>query len=107
MSQELEIAFIGLVGVIAGSALSIAGQIATYCLRRRSQDKLDMARKKLLLQMLEHSTYKWRSLERLAHVVGADEDTTKRLLLELGARASEDGKPLWGLLRRNPFENEQ
>jgi hypothetical protein len=28
---------------------------------------------------------------------GADEKTTKRLLLDIGARASEDGQPKWGL----------
>ena len=34
---------------------------------------------------------------------GADEQTTKRLLIEVGARASEDGQPLWGLVERNPL----
>jgi len=38
------------------------------------------------------------------HVIGADEATTKRLLLEIGARGSEDGQDLWGLLERNPFK---
>lgn len=53
--------------------------------------------------MLRSPKYQWRKLETLKHVIGADEETTKRLLLEVGARASEDGQPLWGLIERNPL----
>jgi hypothetical protein len=106
MSTKIEIAVIGLVGVLAGSSLSIAAQVVNHCLRRRPQAKIDAARKDLLKRMLEHPDYKWRSFPRLMHVIGADDETTKRLLLELGARASEDGQNLWGLASRNPFQNE-
>jgi hypothetical protein len=44
-----------------------------------------------------------RQLETLMHVIGANEDKTKALLLEVGARALEDGKPLWGPKSRNPL----
>ncbi len=30
-------------------------------------------------------------------------ETTKRLLLEIGARASEDGRPLWALIENKPL----
>lgn len=40
-------------------------------------------------------------------VIGADEETTKRLLLEIGARSSEDGRPLWALIRRQPLPSSQ
>lgn len=53
--------------------------------------------------MLSKKEYQWRELSTLMHVIGADEETTKRLLLEVGARASEDGKSLWGLVTRNPL----
>jgi hypothetical protein len=53
--------------------------------------------------MLQNPDYDWRKLDTLMHVIGADEQTTKRLLLEIGARASEDGQPLWGLISRNPL----
>jgi hypothetical protein len=106
MSAKIEVAVIGLVGVLAGSFLSIAGQVVTHCLQRRSQAKIDAARKDLLKRMLEHPDHTWRNFPRLMHVVGADEETTKRLLLELGARGSEDGQNLWGLVSRNPFQNE-
>jgi len=38
------------------------------------------------------------------HVIGADEETTKRLLLEIDARASEDGQALWGFKKHHPFK---
>lgn len=57
--------------------------------------------------MLRNPKYQWRKLETLMHVIGSDEETTKRLLLQVGARASEDGKPLWGLIERNPMPNDK
>lgn len=39
----------------------------------------------------------------LSRVIGADEETTKRLLIELGARGSEKDDGLWGLIENHPF----
>jgi hypothetical protein len=42
-------------------------------------------------------------------VIGADADTTKRLLIEIEARGSEiprdDGEEVWGLVSKHPLEN--
>ena len=46
--------------------------------------------------MLRSPNHQWRKFETLRHVIGSDEETTKKLLLEVGARASEDGQALWG-----------
>lgn len=50
----------------------------------------------------------WRKLSTLSRVIGADADTTKRLLIELGARGSEkpreDGEEVWGLISKHPLE---
>ena len=53
--------------------------------------------------MLQDETHEWRQLYTLQHVIGADEALTKRLLIQIGARASEDGKPLWALISRKPL----
>ena len=45
----------------------------------------------------------WRRLETLQRVIGADDKTTVRLLLEIGARGSQTGNPVWGLIARNPL----
>ncbi|MBE0544375.1 MAG: hypothetical protein IH623_23790 [Verrucomicrobia bacterium] len=101
------VALIGFGGVIVGAVVSIAGQFAVHWLQERPRRKADEERKKLLTKMLNHPKDTWRNLDRLKHVIGADDETTKRLLLELGARGSEDGQNLWGLLSRNPFKDEQ
>ena len=101
-------AIVGLIGVVIGSILTILGRIALHCLRARASAKKDAPRKRLLVQMLEDDAPphpdRWRILETLMHVIGADEETAKRLLLEVGARASEDGEPKWGLLKYHPLK---
>jgi hypothetical protein len=93
---------------LIGAALGVLGSLGTtYLNARLSQGKPDPvaeARKKLLLVMLEDGRFRWRKLQVLSHVIGADEDTTKKLLLEVGARASEDGQNLWCLVSRHPFQ---
>jgi hypothetical protein len=103
MTTEIEIAAIGFIGVLLGSLAAFATPVAMHFLQKRSESKQDDTRKKLLQKMLNHPERTWRKLSTLSHVIGSDEETTKRLLLELGARASEDGQSLWGLISRNPF----
>lgn len=72
--------------------------------QNRKARALDERRTKLLRQMLKLRDR--RKLSTLARVVGADGDTTRRLLIELGARGSEkprnDGEEVWGLISK-PF----
>lgn len=107
MSESIVIALIGVAGAVVGSVATIAASIATHYLQEKVAAKRDKPRKGLLLDMLNRSEFQWRKLDTLMHVIGADEETTKRLLLEVGARASEDGKPLWGLISRNPLPGDQ
>jgi hypothetical protein len=97
-------AIIGLVGVLVG----FLGNVVTQWLKERSLAKKDRPRKRLLLKMLEDNRFPqhWRSLDTLMHVIGANEETTKRLLLEIGARGSEDQQELWGLVKFHPFEKQ-
>ena len=50
----------------------------------------------------------WRKLSTLSRVIGADADTTRRLLIQLLARGSEkprgDGEEVWGLISKHPLE---
>ncbi len=103
MSEPIVIALIGVTGAVIGSIATVAVHWLSHYLQQRAAEKNDQPRKDLLLQMLKAPQYQWRKLETLMHVIGADEETTKRLLLEVGARASEDGQPLWGLITRNPL----
>lgn len=105
MSESIVIALIGTAGAVIGSIGTIAVQLLSHFLQERVVVKRDKLRKDLLLRMLQSSKYQWRKLETLMHVIGADEETTKRLLLEVGARASEDGQVLWGLIKGYVFVN--
>jgi hypothetical protein len=41
----------------------------------------------------------------LANVVGTDEPTVRRFLLEVGARGSAKDGAFWGLVSRNPLRS--
>lgn len=100
------IAAIGLVGTILGAAIAVIGGLVLHWFQNRKLSALDAARTKLLRQMLDSRD--WRKLSTLSRVVGADGDTTRRLLIELGARGSEkpheDGDEVWGLISKHPLE---
>ncbi len=106
MNDSIVIALIGVAGAVIGSLATGLVQFISHCLKEKAKAKRDKPRKDLLIKMLKHPTYSWRTFETLMHVIGADEDTTKRLLIEVGARASENGQPLWGLIERNPLPTE-
>ena len=91
MSDQLMIAIVAAGGVVAGAVTQTLGQIALarfgeYQVRRRNEP-----RRKLLRQMLDNPKWEWRELDTLQHVIGCDAETTKQLLLEVDARASESG----------------
>jgi citrate lyase beta subunit len=106
MSESVVIALIGVAGAAIGSLATIAANVVMHCLSEKAASKKEKPAKDLLIEMLNHKDYEWRKLETLMHVVGADEEKTKRLLLEVGARASEDGQSLWALKSRAPLVNE-
>jgi hypothetical protein len=103
MSESIAIALIGVSGAVIGSVATVVAQWLSHHLEGKAAAKREKPRKHLLLEMLRAPRHQWRKLETLSHVIGADEETTKRLLLEVGARASEDGRSLWGLIERNPL----
>ena len=107
MTESIVIALIGVSGAVIGSIATVAVQWLSHRLQEKAESKRGEPRKKLLRQMLRAPEHKRRKLDKLLHVIGADEETCKRLLLEVGARASEDGQPLWGLIERNPLPQEQ
>ena len=103
MSEHVIIALIGITGAVIGSVATIIGNVVLHFLKERTDAQREKPQRAILAEMLKHPDHQWRKLDTLMHVIGADEQTAKRLLLEIGARASEDGQPLWGLLERNPL----
>ena len=107
VSQTPSSALIVLGAAFIGALSSILTTVVSHCLKEWSLSRKDKCRKELLRKMLEaeNPAYpdRWRRLSTLMHVIGANEETTKRLLLEIGARASEDGKDIWGLVKHHPL----
>lgn len=83
----------------------MAGNFMNQWYKERSDKRREEPARELITEMLSHKEHKWRKLETIMHVIGASEEATKRLLLEVGARASEDGKSLWALKSRVPLNS--
>lgn len=99
------IAVIGIVGGVIGAVLTLFGNFALHWFKEKPQKKLDSKRKALLNEMLDDKRFpeKWRKLSTLSSVIGADEEETKRLLIEIDARGSEKNDGKWGLIKNHPF----
>lgn len=84
-------AWVGVIGGIVGGVLTIAGNILLHRLRERPKRALDKMRREILKKMLADERFpeKWRELDTLTAAIGADEEETKRQLIEVGARGSE------------------
>jgi hypothetical protein len=95
----------GLVGVIVGGVL----QFWLEQRKTKAQRELDNKRKELLKTALENPppNTEWRKLQTLSRVIGADYETTTRLLIELGARGSEGEDEVWALLSKKPLRGMQ
>ncbi len=100
------IALVGIFGAVVGSLLTFVGNFLLHWFQDRNRKLLDRARKKLLKGMLDKQD--WRKLSTLSRVIGADYDTTRRLLFELDARGSEvareDSEEVWGLISKHPLD---
>ena len=76
-------------GFITGSFASLLELVSRASAKRY--------RKRTLRRLLSHSRYKWRTIKRLATSIDQDYETTRILLIEIGARRSEGEKEVWTL----------
>ena len=67
-----------------------------------------MIKAEIVLGLPGYRDRDWRKLSTLSRVIGADDDTTRRLLIQLGARGSEkprgDCEEVWGLISKHTLE---
>lgn len=104
MDKDLSYAIVTAASTAIGTVLGFIGNALYIFVQSRIHTRADKQRKEILKKMLNNESMSWRKLNTLAHVIGSDESTTKTLLLEIGARASEDGNDLWSLIERNPLK---
>jgi len=92
---------------IIGAGVGVIGTLSTTSLNaylsRKRPDPADMAAKQLLIDMLSTNEFRWRQIRTLSNVIGLPEESTRKLLLEIGARGSERNPDLWGLVSRHPL----
>ncbi len=98
---------LGIVGVAVGAIGQFVIDHYRHERNTKAQRELDDKRKSLLKQALENPPQgkEWRKLSTLSRIVGADYETTTRLLIELGARGSEGEKEVWALLGDKPLSH--
>jgi hypothetical protein len=105
-NTQFWIAMVGVIGGVVGGMLTVAGNLGLHWLKNQGRRRLERKRKNHLQRMLELKD--WRKLSTLSRVIGADADTTKRLLIEIEARGSEiprdDGEEVWGFVSKHPLE---
>lgn len=75
------------ISVIVGVALAIYAVWERYRFNKRLKD--------ILSEHLTNPRWNWRTFEGLQRAIHADEETTTRLLVEIGARRSESEKDVW------------
>jgi hypothetical protein len=86
-------------GAIIGSITSIGTTWVSELIHERRAGKLDKVRTDTLKRLLSSPKFEWRSIEVLSDAIGAERDTTVRLLLLAGARRSmKSGRDLWGMV---------
>jgi|ERR1700722_191749 len=94
--------------VVLGSAIGTIGSILTTWLAahlsKEEADPWDDIAKSLLRKELEIK--KWCDIKELANIIGLDEKVTREYLILLNARGSRKDSKKWGLLSRNPLEEE-
>ena len=105
--------WLGVIGGAIGVVVGGAGQFLIEHFRYRRETAalrmLDGRRKELLKDALENRPPKteWRNLSTLSRIIGANYETTTRLLIELGARGSEGDEDVWALLSEKPLKHSQ
>ena len=99
------IALIGIIGAVIGAILTLIGNFGLYLLKEKPKKTLDSIRKILLIEMLDDNrfTERWRCLSTLSSVIGENDEETKRLLIEVGARGSEKNDGKWSLTKNHPL----
>ena len=103
------VAIVGLIGVVIGGIITVAGNFLLHHYKEKPQKELDKARIEILTTMLEDERFpeKWRNLSTLSSVIGASDEETKRLLIKSKARGSEKADGKWGLIKHHPFPGQQ
>ncbi len=101
--------WLGIIGVAVGSIGQFFIDRFRHERETKAQRELDDRRKGILEGALKNRQpgKEWRKLQTLSRIIGADYETTTRLLIEIGARGSETENEVWALLSKKPLGHTQ
>ena len=99
--------FVGVLGAAIGACATLGAQWLNHFLQNKKANSLAEKRRQRLRRELENKRFVWRSLERLTAVIGADQETTVGLLIEIDARAEKANANLWALESRAPYPEDE
>ncbi len=86
------------IGTAVGGFVSIATTYVTDIIRERRTGRLDQVRTATLRRFLSDEKFEWRTIQTLSDAIGAEKETTVRLLLLMGARKSlTNDRELWSM----------
>ena len=96
--------WVGIIGVAVGGGLQMLGDFLKHRRENMIQKVTDDKRKSYLQKMLDNpGPSGWRKMDTLSGVIGASREETARLLIEVGARASETGNDTWAYTKDKPL----
>jgi hypothetical protein len=101
--MALDAGWAGIIGAAIGAVSTLAGNALTQWLQTKRADSLADKRRARLRGMLSGTKVTWRSLDALAASIGATEEVTTALLIEIDARASLSNPRSWALVSRAPW----
>jgi hypothetical protein len=87
---------------VLGAAVGSAGPVLLYWVQNKRANSLAEKRRQRLRELLSDPQYQWRSMATLSASIGASDETTAELLIEMDARTWEKDRRSWGLISRNP-----
>ena len=99
----LDAGWAGVLGAFIGAAATLLATYIAHHLQNSRANSLADIRRRRLKAMLGRDKFKWCSIATLAAAVGADENTTAELLMEIDARASLSNNRSWALVSRAPW----
>jgi hypothetical protein len=84
-------------GIMSAVYAAVYGFLSFFY-KVHSDAKRERRNREILTKMLSHPSYKWRRIRTLARSIAESKERTEQILLDMGARPDEAGKPIWTLV---------
>jgi len=80
---------------ISAAVYAAVNGVLSFLYQLHSDSKREHRNRQILAKMLSHPSYKWRHIRTLSLSIAESQQVTEQLLLDMGARPDEKGKPVW------------